>query len=117
MMIRQVRLELARCHEFPMGSSDRGYELSLPLTAEGRLDRDTWLKHHDPVGFRRFWGGEVARGQLRHGRRGWTLAFDPGTDDDELIFRGDEHRFVEGDYVSINERDGITRTFRVVSVE
>jgi hypothetical protein len=117
MMIRQVRLELARCHDFPMGSSDRGYELSLPLTAEGRLDRDTWLKHHDPVGFRRFWGGEVARGQLRHGRRGWTLAFDPGTDDDELIFRGDEHRFVEGDYVSINERDGVTRTFRVVSVE
>ena len=41
-MIRQVRLELARCHEFPEGSKDHGYELSLPLTRDGHLDRDNW---------------------------------------------------------------------------
>lgn len=116
-MIRQVRLELARCHEFPEGSSDHGYELSLPLTSAGRLDRHAWLKHRQAMGFRRFWNGEEQRGQLKHGRRGWMLAFDPGNDDDEIIFKGDEHRFAEGEYVSVKERDGVTRTFRVAAVQ
>ena len=57
-MIRQVKLELARCHEFPEGSIEHGYELRLPLTPDGRLDREVWLKHREDVGFRRFWGGE-----------------------------------------------------------
>jgi len=116
-MIRQVRLELARCHEFPDGSSDHGYELALPLMAGGRLDRETWLAHRDSVGFRRFWGGDEERGEIKHARRGWSLAFASGTDDDEIIFKGDEHRFAEGEYVSIKERDGVTRTFRVVTVK
>ncbi len=116
-MLRQVRLELARCREFPEGSREHGYVLSLPLTPDGRLDRDSWFKQHEPAGFHRFWGDEEERGQLRHGRRGWALAFDPGNDDDEVIFKGDKHRFSEGEYVSIEERDGVTRTFRVVAVE
>jgi hypothetical protein len=92
-MIRQVRLELARCPEFSEGSSDHGYELSVPLTRGGRPDRDAWLKHRADTGFRRFWAGAEERGQLRHGRRGWTLAFAAGDDADEVIFKGDEHRF------------------------
>ena len=116
-MIRKVRLELARCHEFPTGSPDRGYELSLPLTADGRLDRGAWLKHRDALHFHRFRGGVEEPGRLKHGRRGWSLAFDPGADEDELIFKGDEHRFAEGEYVSIRERDDVTRTFRVASVK
>jgi hypothetical protein len=126
-MIRHVRLEVARCHEFPEGSREHGYELALPLTADGRLDRESWLTHRDSVGFRRFWDDEEERGVLKHARRGWTLSFAPGsfapgsfapgTDDDEVIFKGDEHRFAEGEYVSIKERDGITRTFRVASVK
>src|SRR4051794_33395322 len=115
-MIRQVRLELARCHDFPEGSKEHGYELFLPLTAQGRLDRDSWHDNRANVAFQRFWGGAVERGHLKHGRRGWALAFDPGSDDDELIFKGDEHRFGEGEYVSIKERDGNIRTFRVESV-
>jgi hypothetical protein len=116
-MNRHVRLELARCPEFPEGSGEHGYELSVPLTEAGRLDRDAWLKHRKDTGFRRFWGGEEERGQLRHGRRGWVLAFEPGKEDDEHIFKGDEHRFAEGEYVSITERDGVTRTFRVAAVK
>lgn len=114
-MIRHVRLELARCHEFPEGSRDHGYELFAPLTPDGRLDRNQWLKHREEAGFRRFWGGEEELGHLRHGRQGWTLAFEPGSGD-EVIFKGDEHRLAEGEYVSITERDGITRTFRVAAV-
>lgn len=116
-MMRQVRLELARCHEFPDGSGAHGYELSLPLTRSGRLDRDGWLKHREAAGFRRFWAGEEERGRLRHDRRGWTLAFEPGNNDDEVIFKGDEHRFSEGEYVSIKERDGVTRTFHVAAID
>jgi hypothetical protein len=115
-MNRQVRLELARCREFPEGSREHGYEFSLPLSEEGRIDHDAWLRHRKGASFRRFWGGDEERGQLRHGRHGWALAFDPGNEEDELIFKGDEHRFAEGEYVSITERDGITRTFRVVTV-
>jgi hypothetical protein len=115
-MMRQVRLELARCHEFPEGSHDHGYELSLPLSRGGKLDRDGWLKHRTETVFRRFWAAAEERGQLRHGRHGWTLAFDGGTDADEIIFKGDEHRFAEGEYVSIKERDGTTRTFHVAAV-
>jgi hypothetical protein len=33
-----------------------------------------------------------------------------------MIFKGDQHRFVTGEYVSITERDGVTRTFRVAAV-
>jgi hypothetical protein len=115
-MIKHVRLELARCHEFPDGSAHHGYELALPLTADGHLDREAWLKQRDDVGFRRFWGDDEQRGVLKHARRGWSLAFAAGTDDDEVIFKGDEHRFLKGEYISIKERDGITRTFRVAAV-
>jgi hypothetical protein len=115
-MIRQVRLEMARCPEFPEGSSYHGYELSIPLTRGGRLDPDAWLKHRAETGFRRFWAGEEERGQLRHDRRGWTLAFEAGGDADEVIFKGDAHRFTAGEYVSIKERDGITRTFHIAAV-
>jgi hypothetical protein len=117
-MMRTVRLEMARCHEFPDGSSTHGYELHLPLTPAGKLDRDFWLKHRQGGAFRRFWGGEEERGLLRHGRKGWALSFEPHREDDrdEMIFRGDDHRFVAGEYVSIAERDGVTRTFRVAAV-
>jgi len=35
---------------------------------------------------------------------------------EEVIFRGDAHRFVAGEYISITERNGVTHTFRVASV-
>ena len=116
-MIRHVRLELGRCHDFPEGSTHHFYELNLPLTPDGQLNRDSWHKHRGETGFRRVWGGEEAHGRLKHDRRGWALAFEPESDNDEVIFKGDEHRFVEGEYVSIKEMDGVTRTFRVAQVK
>lgn len=117
-MLRQVRLELARCPEFPEGSSSHGYDLALPLAADGQLDRDGFQKNRDAARVHRFWGVEEEAGMLRHGRRGWFLAFGTGdAEADEVIFKGDKHRFAEGEYISIAERDGVTRTFRVVSVK
>src|SRR5215510_8435137 len=111
-MNRRVRLELARCPSFPEGSAEHGYELRVPLTRAGYIDREQWHKRRGDAVFRRFWGEEEEQGHLRHGHGGWTLSF-AGSDDDEVIFKGDAHRFAEGEYVSIRERDGVTRTFRV----
>ncbi len=114
-MMRTVRLELARCHEFPEGSAEHGYELHLPIRPDGKIDRDAWPRYRYSSDFRRFWGAEEERGRLKHGPSGWRLSF-TGGDADEVIFRGDDHRFATGEYVSITERDGITRTFKVASV-
>jgi hypothetical protein len=115
-MMRNVRLELARCTEFPEGSSTHGNELRLPLARNGKLDRDELHKQRGESGFRRFWGEADEHGDIKHGHRGWLLSFAPGTEEDEVIFNGDEHCFIAGEYVSIKERDGMTRTFHVARV-
>lgn len=114
-MLHRVRLELARCHDFPNGSTAHGYELTLPLAKDGTLDRELWQKHRKESAFRRFWGDDEALGQLTHRHAGWALLFHDGGDA-EVIFQAEKHHFVAGDYVSIKERDGATRTFRVASV-
>ena len=116
-MLHKVRLELARCHDFPEGSRRHGYEFALPLTTAAKLDRDGFAKDRQGTQFRRFWGDEEDRqGILVHHRTGWQLSFTDGGGADEVIFRGDQHRFAVGDYVSIKELDGETRTFRVAAV-
>ncbi len=115
-MMRTVRLELARCHDFPEGSKKHGYELRVPLTWGGRLDAKAVPENRDEVSFHRFWASDNERGHIRHGHRGWVLSFGPSGEGDETIFRGEQHRFVTGEYVSIEERDGQIRTFRVASV-
>jgi len=115
-MMRTVRLELARCHEFPEGSSMHGYELHVPLTRAGKLDGDFWQTHRPHCGFQRFWGDTHERGEIRHRTHGWSLSFGPSGEQNEAIFRADEHRFAPGEYLSIKERDGVTRTFRIASV-
>ncbi len=42
MPMKHVRLELARDHDFPEGSRERGYELAAPLDAKGRLSAEEW---------------------------------------------------------------------------
>jgi hypothetical protein len=118
-MMRSIRLELARNPEFPEGGSAHGYELTAPLHSDGSLDEETWKTARQACTVRRFWAGaEDELGRLVHARnRSWAFHYD-GTDSDhdEPIFRFDRHRFVEGEYVSITEHDGVQRTFRVVRV-
>jgi hypothetical protein len=114
--MRTVRLEMARCHEFPEGSAVHGYELRVPLTSAGKLDAQSWPKDRQSSGFRRFWGDEEEHGQVHHRGHGWTLSFTPGGEADEVIFRADDHHFAVGEYLSIKEKDGVTRTFRIASI-
>ncbi len=119
MSVRTIRLELARNPDFPEGSSNHGYEFRAPLTEDGSLDHDTWQKVKADCSVHRFWKGEPdEEGHLIHTRgRRWLFSYEDGEEDDEPIFKFDRHHFVEGEYVSITEHDGVQRTFQVVAVK
>lgn len=118
MSLSRVRLELARTPETPAGAPDCGYELVAPLDLDGHLNPDAWRSRRNECTVRRFWHGtDDEHGQLVHTRRRrWAFSYAPGEDDDEPVWRLDTHRFVEGEYVSVTEHDGVTRPFRVVRV-
>jgi hypothetical protein len=119
MALKRIRLELARDHEFPNGSNERGYEFAAPLDQAGHLIAEEWRTARERCRVKRFWPGE--KNEIGHlvRRRGGSWAFDynpKATDDDEPGFKFDHHRFAPGEYVSVKEHDGTMRTFRVVWV-
>ena len=114
--MHEIRLVLARDHDFPEGSTLRGYIVHAPLDSDGKLDQAAWRAHAPACTVLRFWAGEDdQRGRLIHGRHGWLFTYG-GEEEDEPLFRLGEHRLVPGEYVSITEHDGIQRTFRVAGV-
>jgi hypothetical protein len=119
-LLRRVRLELARDHEFPEGSVERGYDFIAPLDSKGRIDLEAWKALRDRCRVRRFWAHEPDEvGHIVHKRSGaWAFHYDIHGDPshDESGFRFESHAFVPGEYVSIKEQDGVLRTFRVISV-
>jgi hypothetical protein len=118
--LRRVRLELARDPDHPEGSRDRGYELIAPLDDKGRIDAKAWKEIRDRSRVRRFWAGEKDEiGHIVHKPGGaWAFHYDIRGDagHDETGFRFESHAFVPGEYVSLKEKDGVLRTFRVTSV-
>jgi hypothetical protein len=116
--LSKIRLELARTREHPTGDAGHGFELVAPLDREGRLDVEAWQRVKGKCSVRGFAPGEDdEHGQLIRTRsRNWALSYAPGEEDDEPIYRLADHRFVEGEYVSITEHDGKTLPFKVVSV-
>src|SRR5262245_41053440 len=116
-MLKRVRLELARMPGFPDGATDCGYDFVAPLDGQGHLDAGAWKDHRERCTVRRFWRGERPEsGHLVNMRGRWFFSYEAGSDDDEPIFKFDRHVIVPGEYLSITEHDGVTRTFRVVSV-
>lgn len=118
MPLKRIRLELARDHDFPDGSRERGYELIAPIDDSDHLAANEWREQREKCRVRRFWAGEEEHGKLVHKPGGtWAIDYDPrSTADDEPGFRFDKHKFAPGEYVSLKEHDGVMRTFRVVSV-
>jgi hypothetical protein len=116
--LKRVRLELARSPEFPEGSTRHGYEFVLPLTTEGKLDREAWEQAPEICTVHRFWEGEGDNvGTLiRTGRGKWAFSYVPGDSDDEPIHRFSEHVFREGEYLSVREPDGEAHTFKIVLI-
>ena len=119
MNLKRIRLELARDHDFPNGSRERGYEFAAPLTDDGHLDAAVWKKARERCRVRRFWPGETTEfGHLIHKPGGvWAFDYDPSSDsDDEAGFKLSSHKFNPGEYVSFKEHDGVMRTFVVAAV-
>lgn len=118
--LRTVRLELARCKEFPDGSTEHGYEFVAPLTDDGMIDAEAWRANRARCTVLRFWQGEDdEHGHLVHTRqRTWAFHYDLESEpaDDEPGYRFGEHKFLPGEYVSITEHDGNTRPFKVAWV-
>ena len=120
MTLCKIRLELARDHDFPAGSHERGYEFTAPLDKNGKINPESWRSLRDKCRVRRFWGYEDDEiGHLIRKPGGpWAFHYDihGDEDDDETGFRFGEETFVPGEYVSIREHDDEVRTFRVVTV-
>jgi hypothetical protein len=98
MTLKIVRLELARCPDYPEGSSEFGYEIVTPLTADEHIDADGWTANVDKCTVRRFWRHwDDKNGLLVQTELGWIFDYDPEEeDDDEPLFRLDDHLFKRG---------------------
>jgi len=120
MTLSKIRLELARDHDFPSGSSNHGYEFAAPLDADGKIEAEQWATHRAACRVLRFWEGEDDEvGHLiRKPGGSWAFHYDINgdEDDDETGYRFGDHAFALGEYVSIKEHDDVLRTFRVVHV-
>ena len=115
---KHVRLLLAREKGRPSGDREEGYDLLVPLDAEGRLDVAEWKVHQKSCRVRRFSVNEEDRiGQLRRKPGGqWFFDYVEGESDDEIGFRLGEEQFITGEYVSVSDRNGM-RTYQVARVE
>jgi hypothetical protein len=120
MSLKTIRLELARTADHPEGDPRHGYEFSAPLDPGGRIDATAWKSQRQFCTVRRFSpGGDDEYGHLVHGPgRRWSFHYDIASEpqEDEPGYRFESHVFKPGEYVSLTEKDGETRTFRVVSL-
>ena len=123
-MLHHITLHLARSKQFPEGSSRYGYDITAPLDAEGHLDQDEWAAKRAHCRVRRFWADEGERqGVLVHrpggaGRATWMIDYNRDRpSDEEPGYHLHQHRFAEGEYVTIQDDDGKPHTFQVVSVK
>jgi len=75
MPMKRIRMELARDHDYPEGSRQRGYEFAAPLDEQGHLLADEWRVTREKCRVKRFWPGQKDEiGHLVH-RRGGSWAF------------------------------------------
>jgi hypothetical protein len=118
MTLMRIRLELGRTSEAPSGDSHHGYELIMPLNAQGHVEVADWEQQKAHCGVRSFRPGHPDRhGMLKRSGRGWYFDYDPRqTKDDEPFFRLERHVISPDLYVTITEEDGRQRPFRIVAV-
>ena len=118
MSLHRVRLELAPCTEAPDGDSRCGYELTVPLDRNGRLQAASWQRRFADCRVRRFWFGQKYRsGILVHiGQGQWAFSQLPGDSGGHPIWRLQSDRLVENEIVTVTELDGVARHFSVARV-
>lgn len=116
---QRIRLELARSHNHPEGSTRFGYVLMLPLDADGRVDEPALRKASELATVHRFWENEDdATGRImRRGPKGWVFAYGGERADDEPVPHLSDHVFAVGQYLAVRESSGREHVLRVVAIE
>ena len=119
MSLSRIVMRLARNPgtEFADGDDHRGYTLTAPLTADGKLDEGGLKSVKGGATVRNFVPDEDAReGKL--GRRGerWFFDFGDEAEGEEPLYRIGEHRFAVGEYISITDEEGRLLTYKVTEV-
>jgi len=119
MTMMRICMELGRTESYPEGDPGQGYEFIVPLDEKGQIDVEDWRKVKAACTVRQFEAGFVIRrGLVRHVGQGWRFDYDHlSAHDDEPFFKLDRHVLAPGAYVSIQEPNGATRPYRVVSVQ
>lgn len=122
-MLQRISLHMGRTASQPDGDSRDGYEITAPLDADGRLVAEEWHGVRDKCRVRRFRPGEPDRhGWLLHRAGGeggatWGIDYDDAaSDDDEVGYKLDKHRFTIGEYISIREQEGDFKPYRIVAI-
>lgn len=112
-----VRLTLARTPEYPEGSHEHAYELTVPLRPDGRIDGEAFAASPARATVQRLSPGQgVRRGAILQKETGWAFSYEPGDADDEAVFHLENHPLVEGNYVTLTEPDGEALPFQVAAV-
>lgn len=122
MALSTIVMRLARNPGFPEGDRERGYTLVAPLTRDGLVDETAWRDDKAACTVRAFAPDRPDRParEGRLGRRGhnWFFDYDRSeTEDDEPLFKLEQHKFVVGEYVTIRDEDDTPLVYRVDSVE
>jgi hypothetical protein len=115
---RQIRMELAREPAHPEGDPDIAYVFVAPVDADGRLDAKLWRSHREACRVARQRPEQQDQlGYLVHHPGGaWGFHYDGDSlASDDLGYHFADERFIAGEYVSINEPDGM-HTYRVIAV-
>jgi hypothetical protein len=118
MTLKHIRIELARDKNYPEGDPRHSYDFIAPVSADGYLEAKEFAANRAVCTVRRNAPGEEEEhGHLIHTGQDWRFDYDSeGADDDEPLFKLDRHCLVIGEYISVREWDGQTRTFKVVQV-
>jgi hypothetical protein len=120
MSLSRIVMRLARNPGSEFGGDDRrGYTLTAPLTADGRLDAEAYAAARAECSVRRFAPDEDAvMGRLARRGANWFFDYDKASsDDDEPVHRLGDHRFVVGEYVTVTDEDGQPLTYKIVEVQ
>lgn len=113
-----IRLELARTPDFPQGSPNRSYLLSLPLGEDGLIDETSFHAAPARATVHRFWPNEPdLSGYVIRTADGWAFSYKIGEEDDETVFHLESHPVRPGEYITLTEPDGRRLPFRVAEMK
>lgn len=112
----RIVMLLAHSAAHPQGNVGDGYDITLALTPEGRLDERAWGEDPEPWRVRRFDGsGRDRQGELIRTENGWAIRY--GDRDAEAPLGDFAGRvFRPGEYVTLRPPGGAQRVYRIVEV-